>query len=85
MLIAPLSQSGYNTGDAGVPGTVKQAAEAMGEAAVRIALNRLRTGERLKRPDSDFPLAEDGHSIGVPHARTDPAPKWQRRGALAGE
>ena len=60
-------------------GTVKQAADAMGEAAVRIALNRLRTGERLKRPDSDFPLVGDGHSIGIPHARIDPVPKWQRR------
>ena len=57
----------------------------MGGAAVRIALNRLRTGERLKRPESDFPLIGDGHSIGIPHARIDPAPKWQRRGVLAGE
>ena len=75
MLIAPLNRSGYNTGDAGVPGTVKQDADAMGEAAVRIALNRLRTGERLKRPDSDFPLAGDGHSIGIPHAWIDPVSK----------
>ena len=65
-------------------GTVKQDADAMGEAAVRIAFNRLRTGERLKRPDSDFPLIGDGHSIGIPHARIDPVPKWQRRATRGG-
>ena len=46
----------------------------MGEAAVRIALNRLRTGERLKRPELDFPIVGDGYSIRIPHARIDPVP-----------
>ena len=56
----------------------------MDEAAVRIALNRLHTGERLKRPELDFPIVGDGYSIRIPHARTDPVPKWQRRGGTGG-
>ncbi len=52
-------------------GTVKQDAHALGKAAVRIALNRLRTGG--KGLESDFPLAGDGYSIRIPFVRIDAA------------